>query len=276
MKNKAQLAAVLAFTVGVGICPGVACSQNDAAGPVQVQNSPSKPPQGELVVLDHVVAVINGDVILESDVREEMRFAALQPDRADPKLNTPQSALRRLIDRHLILQQMKVTQLAPRTPKPEEVQKQLRELRKQIPECAAYRCETEAGWQAFLKVHNLTLAEVEAHWRERMIILSFIQSRFGAGVRISDAETKEYYDKNFAPEFAKRHLKPPQFETVAGRIQEILLQQKVNSILQEWLQSLKDEGNVTILSSSYREIGDAPTSGENTKPQAAASPKEEQ
>ena len=52
-------------------------------------------------VLDHVVAVINGSVILESDVQEEMRLAVLQPF-SDPGRNTPKRALQRLIDRDLI------------------------------------------------------------------------------------------------------------------------------------------------------------------------------
>ena len=36
---------------------------------------------------------------------------------------------------------------------------------------------------------------MEAHWSQRMLILSFIQSRFGSGVRITPAEIKDYYDK---------------------------------------------------------------------------------
>ncbi len=62
------------------------------------------------VVLDHVVAVINGSVILESDVQEEMRYAVLQPFSVDSARNTPQRALQRLIDRDLILQQMQTAE----------------------------------------------------------------------------------------------------------------------------------------------------------------------
>ncbi|HXP06844.1 MAG TPA: hypothetical protein VN828_00040, partial [Acidobacteriaceae bacterium] len=85
------------------------------------------------VVLDHVVAVINGSVILESDVLEEMRLAVLQPF-SDPGRNTPKRALQRLVDRALILQQMRTAEeLTP--PSPEEVQQRINELRGLIPEC---------------------------------------------------------------------------------------------------------------------------------------------
>ena len=203
------------------------------------------------VVLDHVVAVINGSVILESDVQEEMRLAVLQPF-SDPGRNTPKRALQRLIDRALILQQMRTAEeLTP--PSPEEVQQRVNELRSLIPECTQYHCETDAGWQAFLKAKDLTQKEVEAHWKQRTEILAFIQSRFGSGVRITPAEIADYYHKVLVPQLQGKT--PPPLPTVSSRIQEILLQQRVSSLLLEWLQSLKSEGSVSILDPAYGQVG---------------------
>src|ERR1700750_75371 len=56
------------------------------------------------VVLDRVVAVVNGDVILESDVDEERRFEEIQPYRSANNF-TRERAIERLINRLLILQQ---------------------------------------------------------------------------------------------------------------------------------------------------------------------------
>jgi peptidyl-prolyl cis-trans isomerase SurA len=204
------------------------------------------------VVLDHVVAVINGSVILESDVHEEMRFGVLQPFAVNPARNTPQRALQRLIDRALILQQMQATGSAT-TPAPEEVQQRLKELRAVIPECAQYHCNSEPGWQAFLKAHGLTEKEVDKHWTDRMTILSFIQSRFGSGVRVTPQEIADYYHKSLEPQLHGQ--KPPPLATVSSRIQEILLQQRVSSLLLEWLQSLKSEGSVSILDPAYGQVG---------------------
>jgi peptidyl-prolyl cis-trans isomerase SurA len=208
------------------------------------------------VVLDHVVAVINGSVILESDVQEEMRLAVLQPF-SDPGRNTPKKALQRLIDRALILQQMLTAEeLAP--PSPEAVQQRIQELRLLLPECAQYQhCETEASWQAFLQSEGLTVKEVDAHWKQRMMILAFIQSRFGSGVRITPAEIADYYHKVLVPQLKAKT--PPPLQTVSSRIEEILLQQRVSSLLLEWLQSLKSEGSVSILDPAYGQVG---TTGE--------------
>ncbi|HEY4052067.1 MAG TPA: peptidylprolyl isomerase [Acidobacteriaceae bacterium] len=229
------------------------------AAPPLVVPAPSAPSSlhSPLVVLDHVVAVISGGVILESDINEELRFAVLQPDRADPARNTPPRALERLIDRALILEQMQLTQVNLPVPTDEQVDQELSELRKQIPDCAPNHCDTEERWRSFLAAHELTEAEVRARWRQRMLLLAFIQSRFGAGVHITQPEIAQYYDKEFVPEFAKLHLHPPPLKDVASRIREILLQRRVNGLLQEWLQSLKDSGNVSILSAGYNQVGNS-------------------
>jgi peptidyl-prolyl cis-trans isomerase SurA len=207
------------------------------------------------VLLDHVVAVINGSVILESDVNEEIKYAILQPLSIGTARNTPQRALQRLIDRDLILQQMKAgPPVAP--PSPQEVAERLNEVRRIIPECAAYHCDTDAGWQAFLKSKGLTEKQVEEHWAQRLAILSFIQSRFGSGVRITPDEIKAYYEKTFIPRFrAAGGISEPSLESVSGRIQEILLQQRVSSLMTEWLASLKNEGSVSILDPAYGKVG---------------------
>jgi hypothetical protein len=49
--------------------------------------------------------------------------------------------------------------------------------------------------------------------------------------------------------------KPPTLASVSDRIQEILLQQRVSSLLLEWLQSLKSEGSVSILDAAYGQVG---------------------
>ncbi len=212
------------------------------------------PLPGGAAVLDHVVAVINNSVILQSDINEEMGYAVLQPFSTNSARNTPQRALQRLIDRDLISQQMVAAQqVAP--PTPEELEQRITQLRSVIPECAQYHCQTDAGWQAFLRAKGLTEQEVEGHWRERMTILSFIQSRFGTGVSITPEEVAAYYDKTLVPQFQTKSLKAPALETVSARIHEILLQQTVSSLLLEWLQSLKSEGSVSIWDPAYGQVG---------------------
>lgn len=208
---------------------------------------------GNMVVLDRVVAVINGDVLLESDVDEEMHFAALEPFRVAAGQDTRQDAMRRLINRDLIMQQMK-DQGTKSEITDAEVKKSLEELRTRLPGCVKYKCGTEAGWRAFLAANDLTEQEVREHWRQRLAILHFIDTRFRTGIRIPQTSIQAYYAKSVAPVFERQHEPPPPLKDVEARIREVLLQKQVNGMMQDWLKSLRDEGSVRIVDPAYASL----------------------
>ena len=216
----------------------------------------SAPPDtgGKFVELDHVVAVINGEVLLESDVEEEMHFAALEPFQPHAGRDTRQDALRRLTSRVLIVQQMRQQNQFNVKVSDADVEKSLKDLRTHLPQCLKYKCETDAGWKAFLKANDLTDAEVVDHWKKRLTILDFINVRFRAGIRTSHQDIEDYYNKSVVPEFIRQHQTAPPLKDVSSRIQEVLLQQQVNGLLREWLQSLREEGNVQIVDPSYATV----------------------
>jgi len=199
---------------------------------------------GQRVALDRVVVVVNGDLILQSDVEAEQRFAAFQPFR-DQSAVTQEQLVERLIDRDLILQQL---HLQPEPPIPDaEVDAQLATLRKSIPECAAYHCETDAGWEKFAAAQGFTLAEVRDRWRLRMEVLRFIEQRFRMGIRISQEDIDGYYHETLVPGYRKQNTTPPAEAAVSDRIQEILLQQQVTALMNDWLKTLRAQGSVRIV-----------------------------
>lgn len=242
-----HISKLLLASAGAGLVCGTVFAKTQAA------ISPS--PDGQAVVLDQVIGVINGDVLLESDVQEEMRFAVLQPYSIPTGENSPLRAAQRLVNRTLILQQMNDPQQSIKIPEPseKEVQQRIDELRKQIPACKRYHCETEEGWQDFLRTNGFTEAQVEARWRQRLRILRFTEARFRSGIRVTHVEIEAYYQKNLLPQFEKEKVTPPPLDSIAPRIEEILLQERVNALLQDWLKSLRDQGNVLILDPRYGE-----------------------
>jgi hypothetical protein len=204
------------------------------------------PDQARGTEIDGVVAVVNGDVVLESDVEEERRFEAIQPYRDTTAGFSRDRAVQRLIDRTLILQQAKLE--ADRVAvSDEELDKQLQTLRKDIPACQQYHCETEDGWLKYLAANGFTQQEFRDRWRKRMELLRLIEVRFRSGIHISEDEIKEYYEKTMLPEYARRKVAPPELDTISKRIEEVLLQQQVGSLLRDWLQSLRAQGNVWIM-----------------------------
>jgi peptidyl-prolyl cis-trans isomerase SurA len=221
--------------------PQAAASASPAAS-TQV-NAPSTAGQG--VVLDRVVAVVNGDVILESDVDEERRFEEVQPYRRSAAELSRERMLERLIDRELILQQSASEPEDVVTDK--DLDAQLMNLRKDIPDCKQYHCETDDGWSKYLAIHGFTVEEFRQRWLMRMELLKFIEVRFRNGIKITNAQIKEFYDTKMVPEYAERKVTPPNVDTISKRIEEVLLQQEVGALLVDWLKSLRAQGSVTIM-----------------------------
>jgi peptidyl-prolyl cis-trans isomerase SurA len=219
-----------------------AVTPQQTSGVAATQGASVNPQAG--VVLDRLIAVVNGDVILESDVDEERRFEEVQPYRSIAD-STREKIIERLVDRALILQQAALQ--AEDAVSDQDLEAQLATLRKDIPACKQYHCETDEGWKKYLGDHGFTVEEFSGRWRQRMVLLRFITVRFRNGVRITDAEIKTYYEKTMLPEYARRSVTPPPLETVQKRIEEVLLQQEVTALLQDWLKSLRAQGSVRMI-----------------------------
>jgi peptidyl-prolyl cis-trans isomerase SurA len=230
-------------------------------GQTQAQAPPAPAPAAlpGAVELDHVVAIVGPTVILQSDVVQEMQLSALEPLQVLPGQNTPAAALRRLIDRTLILEQMREQGQPIDTPLP-EVRGAVVDLRKTIPACEHDRCNTVEKWDYFLRSNDLNPELVEERWSQRMAILRFIDLRFRSGIRIAPDEISAYYQKTLVPALAKNHETAPPLADVSSRIQEVLLQQQVSGLFQDWLGSLRDQGNVRIVDAAYSADLDAASS----------------
>jgi hypothetical protein len=198
------------------------------------------------VVLDRVVAVVNNHAILASDIDDEIRLSVLDPAIVGQPVLSRQRALQQLIGRTLIQQQIREEDLETTDPSQAEVDARLMELRKELPACVHQFCIADAGWSAFLAAHGLTLERVQSYMRFRVEILRFIEERFRQGIQISTQDIAAYYHDTLLPQYAKGETIPP-LDKVAPRIQEILLQQKVNVLFDGWLENLRKQGEIEVL-----------------------------
>ncbi len=210
----------------------------------QAPTAPASPQSA--AVLDRVEAVVNNQAILTSDIQNEIRLSVLDPERGARRQLTPRRALQLLISRALIQQQIGQANMQAPEPTADEISSRLKQMREQLPACVFANCASDAGWASFLQVNGLTETEVESYTRLRMIVLSFIESRFRQGIQISQEQVEKYYRETLLPEYPKNEQAPP-LDSVAPRIQEILLQQQVNALFGTWLQDLRKQGDVEVL-----------------------------
>jgi hypothetical protein len=200
-------------------------------------------------VLDRVEAVVSNQAILASDIENELRLSVLDPERGRRRPLTARRALQLLISRALIQQQIKQTYIQIAEPSDEDVQARMKDLRTQLPLCVQKNCATPAGWAAFLEENDLTETEVANYIRLRLEMLAFIEARFRQGIQIPRDQIEKYYKETLLPEYPKNEKTPP-LDTVAPRIEEILLEQQVNTLFSTWLRDLRKQGDVEILDPS--------------------------
>jgi len=218
------------------------------AQPGSSSDPPEAAPRGS-ITLDRVIAVVNRQVVLQSDLEDEMQLSVLDPSTNGNAKDTKQQALDRLISRTLIQQQIQQENIPAAEPTPAEIASRLKEIRTDLPVCMRADCASETGWNEFLKRQELSPARVNKYVRNRLEILSFIEMRFRQGIRITPEDIEQYYRQVLLPQYPSGQTAPP-LPQVSSRIEEILLQQRVNALFDTWLSNLRSQGQVQVLDSS--------------------------
>ena len=197
------------------------------------------------IVLDSVIAIVNHQVILASDLDLELRMMRLLPAGDTAGVNTVE-ALDRLTTRALIEQQILLEDAHGLEVDSAQVTANLNDLRQNLPACKQHDCATTAAWSAYLATLGLNPAQVQSYWTRRMAVLAFIERRFRSGIRIAPEEIEKYYRQTLLPQYPSPS-DAPVLDKVSSRIQELLLQQQVNALLDDWLKNLQAQGEVEIL-----------------------------
>jgi hypothetical protein len=194
-------------------------------------------------VIDRIVARVNGRTIFMSDWDEELCFEAFVDARPPATYTSEQrrGALDRLIDQELLRQQLRMTDALPADP--ETIRKKVAEIR-----AAHTGTETEAGWKSVLDRYGLTEAEVFRRVASQMNLMQSVDARLRPSVQIDSTSVEAYYREKFAD--AAQPGSQVALPEVAGKIKEVLTEQKLNDLLSSWLQTLRTQSEIRTLTPS--------------------------
>jgi parvulin-like peptidyl-prolyl isomerase len=190
-------------------------------------------------VVDRMVAVVNKHVILESELDQAARVEfLLQGKSIDKMTQTDRAAvLDRLVDRSLLDQQ--IVNPAMLDPTPEELAAKIKEVRSAIPDSA-----TDERWNAILADYGLTQQDVQEQLTSEFHILRFIDLRFRGLVRVEKNDITAYYQDHFLPEVRKRHAPEPKLSEISNKIEQILAEQSIDHLLNDWLKTLHAQAHI--------------------------------
>ena len=192
-------------------------------------------------VIDRIVATVNRRVILDSEWDEAVRFECLLNGRRLQDVTAADriATLQRLIDQELIAEQMRASSFAPATP--EEVAGRVRELRRTVPAWG-----TEDGWRASLAAYGLTGEDADERAAVQLNELRYLDLRFRPEVHIERRAMENYYRERLLPEMRGAGWSDVPFEQVASKIEQLLIEQRLNELQDRWVRGLRLQGDIQV------------------------------
>ena len=171
--------------------------------------------------VDRIVARVENDIILWSDVRALSRYQQF----LDGKSETDAQILERLIDQWVVRTEADVSRF-PR-PSDAEIERGLERLRKSFTSAEEY--------EARKKQNGLSDAEIRDMVAAQAYLSNYLDSRFRPGVQIDPKTIDDFYEKSVVPRAKARGQEPPPLDEARDLIQEALVQRGINDQADQWL-----------------------------------------
>ena len=184
-------------------------------------------------VIDRILAVVSGEVIMLSDARAATRFGLID---VAPGANDPvRAAMNGLVDRHLQL--LEVNRYLPPEPPAAAIDEQFAKVR------AGF--QSEDAFRAALAECGITETQLRARIRDNLRIASYRAQRFAAALQPSDEDLLRYY-RSRESEFTKDGTPLP-FAQVREQVRDRLAAERSQTLIREWLDTLRRRADVQIL-----------------------------
>ncbi len=200
------------------------------------------PAAGGGEVVDRMVAVVNGsELITYSDLLWQL---ALQPGVPldSPRREDLRRALELLIDQRLVIQE------AHKLPHVHATEEELKKAETEL----ANRFPSRQEFQSRLERTGLTAAQLREIIHERIDMVKYLDFRFRSFTVVTPQEVEAYYKDVFVPR--RRRQSPgaivPELKAVYEQMQAELVERKVESETDTFLESSRAAAQITFLDES--------------------------
>lgn len=188
------------------------------------------------VIIDRTAVVVDRVPILDSEIARDIRITAFlnqeQPDFSDA---SRKKAASRLIDQQLIRRQ--VSRGGYTVASHAETNQFLVQIRHD-------RFSSDAQFKQVLAQYDITDDELRDRLSWELTVLRFIDTMFRPQVVVADQEVQQYYDAHRA-QFDSKPL-----DAVRSAIVETVTGEKVNTLLNDWLEQGRKSARIEYLEKS--------------------------
>jgi len=202
----------------------------------------AQPPQpstadGAPELVDRVVAVVDEDPILLSDVERAIALGTVhrQEGESDPEL------LRRALDAMIEwrLRLHEIARFGFEEAPLAEVDRQLERLEAQYP--------SDTAWKHELERLHLDEAQVRQILARQLSVLNYVEQRLGPRVFVGVDDIRTYYQDELVPKLRAEGEPVPPIDEVREGIRALLREQRLNAEIDRWTAELRNQADVVDL-----------------------------
>lgn len=177
-------------------------------------------------VVDRIVARVDNDIILMSDVQDLQRYQEL----VNGKSESESAILDRLIDQWVVRSEADLAQF----PKPTEAEIDRGVSRdvKSFPSPEEY--------EARKKQSGLSDAEVRKMVASQLYLGNYLDSRFRPSAQVDEKAIEGFYNNAVVPTAKAHGQQPPTLDAAHDTIQEALVQNDINDQAARWLKESRE------------------------------------
>jgi hypothetical protein len=172
-------------------------------------------------IVDRIVARVENDIILWSDVRALRRYQRF----LDGTSETDSQILDRLIDQWIVRTEAEVSRFPP--PSGSEIDRGVERIRKSLDSAEEYESRK--------KLSGLKDQDIRAMVVMQLYLSNYLDSRFRSGVRIEPQAIEDFYRNSVVPRARARGQEPPALDAARDFIEEALMQNGINAQADQWL-----------------------------------------
>ncbi len=177
-------------------------------------------------VVDRIVARVENDIILLSDVQELQRYQEL----VDGKSESGSAILDRLIDQWIVRSEANLSQFPQ--PNESEIDRGVSRVEKSFASPAEYEDRK--------KQSGLTDAEVRKIVASQLYLSNYLDSRFRPSAQVDEKAIEDFYQNKVIPTAKERGQTPPTLDASREVIQEALIQSNITDQADRWLKESRD------------------------------------
>ncbi len=184
-------------------------------------------------VVDRIVARVEEEIILQSDVERLARYQVL----VDGKAEGDAAILDRLIDQWIVRKEAEASRFPAASDS--DVERGMLRLTRSFAKPEDFVAQRERA--------GLSEADVKQIVTVQAYLSNYLDSRFRPTVQVDEKAIKDFYEQAVIPRAKARGQEAPSFETARDVIQEALIQQGINEQADKWLKESRDRLSITKL-----------------------------